>query len=320
MTYQEIWQRLSSSYDEREAKAVARYLLDVGYGLTMTDIIGGAVETLDESRLNEQLRRLQAGEPVQYVLGRTFFCGHEFRVRPGVLIPRPETEELVGVACDRVARYGERSGRSNGERSGRSDGEGSGRAVRILDIGTGSGCIAISLALAIPDAQVEAWDVSDEALTIARENASRLSAKVTFKKNDILKGNGAPSFGKATGRRAQLGNGGLGEASGEAAGEAVIISNPPYICEKERKDMEQRVLDHEPSLALFVPDDDPLLFYRAIAEYATRALTPKGLLLFEINPLYKDAMEKMLLSLHFHDIVFHEDQFGKIRFCESVWD
>ena len=186
MTYQEIWQRLSSSYDEREAKAVARYLLDVGYGLTMTDIIGGAVETLDESRLNEQLRRLQAGEPVQYVLGRTFFCGHEFRVRPGVLIPRPETEELVGVACDRVARYGERSGRS--------DGEGSGRAVRILDIGTGSGCIAISLALAIPDAQVEAWDVSDEALTIARENASRLSAKVTFKKNDILKENVAPLY------------------------------------------------------------------------------------------------------------------------------
>ena len=286
MTYQEIWQCLSDSYDEREAKAVARYLLDVGYGLTMTDIIGGAVETLDESRLNEQLRRLQAGEPVQYVLGRTFFCGHEFRVRPGVLIPRPETEELVGVACDRVARYGE---------------------IRILDIGTGSGCIAISLALAIPDAQVEAWDVSDEALAIARENASHLGAKVTFKKNDILKENGAPSFWR-----------GLGEASGEAF--TLIISNPPYICEKERKDMEQRVLDHEPSLALFVPDDDPLLFYRAIAEYATRALTPKGLLLFEINPLYKDAMEEMVLSLHFHDIVFHEDQFGKIRFCESVWD
>jgi len=303
MTYQEIWQRLSSSYDEREAKAVARYLLDVGYGLTMTDIIGGAVETLDESRLNEQLRRLQADEPVQYVLGRTFFCGHEFRVRPGVLIPRPETEELVGVACDRVARYGERNGRSDGDRSGRSDGEGSGRAVRILDIGTGSGCIAISLALAMPDAQVEAWDVSDEALAIARENASRLSAKVTFKKNDILKENVAPSLWR-----------GLGEAV------SLIISNPPYICEKERKDMEQRVLDHEPSLALFVPDDDPLLFYRAIAEYATRALTQKGLLLFEINPLYKDAMEEMLLSLHFHDIVFHEDQFGKIRFCESVWD
>ncbi len=286
MTYQEIWQRLSSSYDEREAKAVTRYLLDVGYGLTMTDIIGGAVEALDEGRLNEQLRRLQAGEPVQYVLGKAFFCGHEFRVRPGVLIPRPETEELVGVACDRVARYGE---------------------IRILDIGTGSGCIAISLALAIPDAQVEAWDVSDEALAIARENASHLGAKVTFKKNDILKENGAPSFWR-----------GLGEASGEAF--SLIISNPPYICEKERKDMEQRVLDHEPSLALFVPDDDPLLFYRAIAEYATRALTPKGLLLFEINPLYKDAMEEMLLSLHFHDIVFHEDQFGKIRFCESVWD
>ncbi len=310
MTYQEIWQCLSSSYDEREAKAVARYLLDVGYGLTMTDIIGGAVETLDESRLNEQLRRLQAGEPVQYVLGRTFFCGHEFRVRPGVLIPRPETEELVGVACDRVARYGERSGRNNGERSGRSDGEGSGRsdgegsgrAVRILDIGTGSGCIAISLALAIPDAQVEAWDISDEALAIARENARRLGAKVTFKKEDILRKQIAPSLWR-----------GLGEAT-------LIISNPPYICEKERKDMEQRVLDHEPSLALFVPDDDPLLFYRAIAEYATRALTPKGLLLFEINPLYKDAMEEMLLSLHFHDIVFHKDQFGKIRFCESVWD
>lgn len=278
--------------------------MDVGYGLTMTDIIGGAVETLDESRLNEQLRRLQADEPVQYVLGRTFFCGHEFRVRPGVLIPRPETEELVGVACDRVARYGERSGRS--------DGEGSGRAVRILDIGTGSGCIAISLALAIPDAQVEAWDISDEALTIARENARRLGAKVTFKQQDILK---VPTIINGDEKAPSLWRG-----LGEAAGEALIISNPPYICEKERKDMEQRVLDHEPSLALFVPDDDPLLFYRAIAEYATRALTPKGLLLFEINPLYKDAMEEMLLSLHFHDIVFHEDQFGKIRFCESVWD
>ena len=288
--------------------------MDVGYGLTMTDIIGGAVETLDESRLNEQLRRLQAGEPVQYVLGRTFFCGHEFRVRPGVLIPRPETEELVGVACDRVARYGERSGRSGGERSGRSDGEGSGRAVRILDIGTGSGCIAISLALAIPDAQVEAWDISDEALAIARENARHLGAKVTFKQQDILK---APTIISGDEKAPSLWRG-LGEASGEAF--SLIISNPPYICEKERKDMEQRVLDHEPSLALFVPDDDPLLFYRAIAEYATRALTPKGLLLFEINPLYKDAMEEMLLSLHFHDIVFHEDQFGKIRFCESVWD
>lgn len=260
--------------------------MDVGYGLTMTDIIGGAVETLDESRLNEQLRRLQAGEPVQYVLGKAFFCGHEFRVRPGVLIPRPETEELVGVACDGVARYGERSGRSDGE-------------IHILDIGTGSGCIAISLALAIPDAQVEAWDVSDEALAIARENALHLGAKVTFKKEDILRKQIAPSLGKAF---------------------SLIISNPPYICEKERKDMEQRVLDHEPSLALFVPDGDPLLFYRAIAEYATKALTPKGLLIFEINPLYKDAMEEMLLSLHFHDIVFHEDQFGKIRFCESVWD
>jgi release factor glutamine methyltransferase len=219
----------------------------------------------------------------------------------------------VGVACDRVARYGERSGRSDGEGSGRSNGEGSGRAVRILDIGTGSGCIAISLALAIPDAQVEAWDISDEALAIARENARRLGAKVTFKKEDILRKQIAPSFWRGLGEAS-------GEASGEAAGEAVIISNPPYICEKERKDMEQRVLDHEPSLALFVPDDDPLLFYRAIAEYATRALTPKGLLLFEINPLYKDAMEEMLLSLHFHDIVFHEDQFGKIRFCERVWD
>ena len=163
---------------------------------------------------------------------------------------------------------------------------------------------------------MEAWDISDEALAIARENTRRLGAKVTFKQQDILK---APTIINGVEKAPSTWRG-LGEAAGEAAGEAVIISNPPYICEKERKDMEQRVLDHEPSLALFVPDDDPLLFYRAIAEYATRALMPKGLLLFEINPLYKDAMEEMLLSLHFHDIVFHEDQFGKIRFCESVWD
>lgn len=272
MTYKELWQGLKNRYDEQEAKAVARYLLEVGYGLTMSDILCGEAERLDDAHLKVQLQRLQAGEPVQYVVGRAEFCGRQFVVRPGVLIPRPETEDMLSLF--------------------------SRKRKHILDIGTGSGCIAITLALEIPEAQVEAWDISDQALAIARENAQRLGAEVEFKIKDVL------SLQPTT-------------SNLQPTAFDLIISNPPYICEKERKDMGQHVLEHEPEIALFVPDNDPLLFYRAIAQYGKTALTPNGTLAFEINPLYAEELKKMLSDLGYHDIAIHEDRFFKKRFVIS---
>ena len=280
MTYKELWQELENRYGEGEAKAVVRYLLEVGYGMTMTDILCGAVEQQDDERLREQLLRLQAGEPVQYVVGLAEFCGRQFVVRPGVLIPRPETEDLVSLAT---------KGKTH-----------------ILDIGTGSGCIAITLALEMPEAQVEAWDISDDALAVARENALRLNARVDFQKKDIL------SVSSLASPSSISSNSSLSRKPFD-----LIVSNPPYICERERADMAQHVLEHEPGLALFVPDDDPLKFYRAIARLGLSALTPDGQLMFEINPLYAGELKKMLSDLGYYDIAIHEDRFFKKRFVVS---
>ena len=162
MTYRDICQFLCCRYDEGEARAVARYLLEVGYGLSMSDILCGAVEQLPQAELKEKMQRLADGEPVQYIVGTAEFCGRRFHVAPGVLIPRPETAELCQWIIEET-------------RGG----------LPILDIGTGSGCIAITLALDIPNAEVEAWDISLEALTIAHKNANTLNANVTFKEKDI---------------------------------------------------------------------------------------------------------------------------------------
>ena len=165
----------------------------------------------------------------------------------------------------------------------------------ILDIGTGSGCIAITLAAEIPNAQVTAWDISDDALRIASENAKRTNVHVSFEKVDVLNSQFSILNFQFD----------------------VIVSNPPYICNKERAGMERNVLEHEPELALFVPDDDSLLFYRAIARYAARALKPNGQLFFEINPLYADEMQQMLCEEGFSHIEVRNDQFGKQRFTKS---
>jgi release factor glutamine methyltransferase len=276
MTYEEFWHPLQTLYDTGEAKAIARTVLEVCFNLTMTDILCGKVTQLsanDQNKLEEILQRLLTGEPVQYVLGEADFGGKTFLVEPGVLIPRPETYEL----CEWVLEE---------------------RGINILDIGTGSGCIAITLALGIPEAKVTAWDISDKALKIAAENAKRANVNVSFEQVDIL----APL--PFTLHPSPLTY-------------DIIVSNPPYILNKERARMERNVLDYEPELALFVPDDDPLLFYHAIARYAIRVLKPDGRLFFEINPLCVNDLQQMLNNEGFSHTEVRNDQFDKQRFIKS---
>jgi len=283
MTYEEFWHPLQTLYETGEAKAIARTVLEVCFNLTMTDILCGKVTQLsanDQNKLKEILQRLLTGEPVQYVLGEAEFGGTTFHVEPGVLIPRPETYEL----CQWIMRSEKREVISD--------------RCSILDIGTGSGCIAITLALGIPQAQVTAWDISDKALQIAAENAKRTHVNVSLKKVDIL-------------------NPSLITHHSSLFTYNIIVSNPPYILNKERASMEKNVLAFEPHQALFVPDDDPLLFYRAIAHYAAKALKPGGQLYFEINPLCVEEMKAMLQEEGFRHTEIKEDQFGKQRFTKS---
>ena len=180
---------------------------------------------------------------------------------------------------------------------------------RILDIGTGSGCIACTLAADIPNTQVSAWDISEEALRIAAENAKKIGVKVNFEKRDIL--DDIPTIYERPCHD-------LATTLSRSCHEFdIIVSNPPYICEKERATMERNVLEHEPELALFVPDEDPLLFYRTIAHLAARALKPEGTLYFEINPIYVNEMQQMLCDAGFSHTEVRNDQFGKQRFTKS---
>lgn len=289
MTYRDLYTRLipslkgnntsfslcdSNDSAEKEAKAIVRMLLEDGFNMSWTDVICGKVSELSREEalsLEEFMQRLEKGEPIQYVLGKAFFKGRPFAVAPGVLIPRPETAEL----CQWIEEEN-----SNG---------------KVLDVGTGSGCIAITIALDVASSDVTAWDISDDALLIAAENAKQLGAKVNFVKQDALNVNDA-----------------------ENCRWNVIVSNPPYIIEDEKKEMEHNVLDYEPELALFVPSDDALLFYRAIAEYGTRTLTEGGKLYFEINPLFAEEMKGMLEKMNYKQIEFKKDQFGKERMVRCI--
>lgn len=306
MKYEEVWKKLTTVYDDHEAKAVARYLLEIRYGLTMTNIICGKVESLSEEELNALLNRLLQGEPVQYVTGVAEFGGRRFHVEPGVLIPRPETAELCQWIID---ERGERKDERGGS---------------ILDIGTGSGCIACTLAAELPGSKVTAWDISDDALRIAQENAQYIGVNINFEKVDILSISPSSFLLNSVDFCRDSAN----QASSLAltvpkvrpsSQWSTIVSNPPYICNKEREGMEQNVLDHEPSLALFVPDEDPLLFYRAITRFATTALQDGGNLYFEINPLYAAPLEQLMQEEGFSDIRFRHDSFGKQRFARGTF-
>lgn len=275
MTYRELWRTLEPLYGNGEARAVTDYVLDVCFGLSKADILCGAVEEMTAEKtveLNKIFNRLTKGEPVQYVLGRAEFSGRWFNVRPGVLIPRPETEEL----CAWITADSKASGNP-----------------KVLDIGTGSGCIAITLQLDMPESKVTAWDISADALDAARENAQQLGANVNFVKQDAL--NAKPE----------------GEWD-------VIVSNPPYICEKEKKDMAVNVLEHEPHKALFVPDADPLLFYRAITRLAVQTLNKGGRLYFEINPIYADDTCRMMRAEGMTAVELRSDMYGKQRMAKGV--
>lgn len=288
MSYEELRKRLTSVYDEREAQAVARWVLDEAFGLSLTDICCGKVSQLsadDTRRLEAMTRRLEQAEPVQYVLGHAPFAGHSFEVSPAVLIPRPETEELVNWAVQSAeAMTAAKEQASSQEQT----------SLHILDVGTGSGCIAISVALALPQATVQAWDLSPKALAQARSNAQRLGAQVSFVQQDAL------------------------QPPHHHACLDMVLSNPPYICQCEAEDMHRNVLAHEPHMALFVPNDDPLRFYRAITRYAVEALHPGGCVLFEINALYAEATRQMMLDEGLSHIETRLDCFGKERFVKGI--
>ena len=263
---------LKQHYGTAEGYALYRLVMEECFGLTHTDILLGKDNQISEenqARLLEITGRLLKNEPVQYVLGYADFCGHRFAVRPGVLIPRPETELLVQKALE--LGHG---------MEGVTEPE-------ALDIGTGSGCIAVSMALA--GCRVTAMEISEEALGIAMQNATALNAEVAFVHENILQ----PL------RTAQQWH--------------VIVSNPPYICLHEAEAMERNVLDYEPRNAPFVPDTDPLIFYRAIASYAMSHLSAGGWLCLEINQAYPDEMERLLSSFGFKDVTIQKDQYGKDR-------
>ena len=355
MTYSEIWHRIATSYDDGEARAIARILIEELFGLSYADIVCGATEQLsadDTLRLDTAVRRIEQGEPLQHVLGYADFCGNRFCVNGSVLIPRPETEWLVDegaklmdgcIASDEMQHKAPHSPK------------------RILDIGTGSGCIAISLKLRLGDAYVEAWDISEEALRTAQDNADALKAEVTFRKRDALKAEGECLQGGAlvssapteqtmdsinsnegalvssapTGQAMDSINSNEGalvssapteqamdsinsnEANILAAPWDLIVSNPPYICDSERSAMDDNVLLHEPHTALFVPDDDPLRFYRAIARYALLTLNIGGSLLFECNTRYAEATGKMLSDMGFEEVTVSDDCFNLPRFVRG---
>ncbi len=350
MTYNQLWKRLTAIYNEREAQAIVRTVLDALFGMSLTDICLGKVTQLsadDTTRLEKIMQRLEKSEPVQYVLGAEWFAGRLFDVASGVLIPRPETEDLVKWACDE-AKEKEKEDNSKEERGkeekeiskkgeapkkgeqplssplkeeeeGLRKGEDASKKEEqllssllknnkevpkkgeeaphpsILDIGTGSGCIAITVALALPQARVTAWDISTDALAIAAGNAHKLGASVRFEHQDAL------------------------SAPDDEERWDVIVSNPPYICDRERADMSDNVLSYEPELALFVPDSAPLLFYRAIARYASKALKPGGRLLFETNTAYAHEVAQAMADEGFTAIEVRNDCFGKPRMVKGAF-
>lgn len=265
-----IRQSLQNHYSPQEVKSLTMMICCDMLGYEAIDVYMGKDMILSESKQRELeniLIRMRKNEPIQYVLGVATFCGMPFGVAPGVLIPRPETEELV----ERIVA----------ENPG---------SPRILDMGTGSGCIAIALSRKLPEAEVVAWDISDDALAIAQRNNAALQTTVTFEKQDIL----------------------TCQPDAESVFD-VLVSNPPYVTESEKKEMDAHVLDWEPSLALFVPDDDPLRFYRRIACLGHKLLKGNGKLYFEINRAYGDETAQMLKESGYHHVCVVKDLFGNNR-------
>lgn len=281
-TIDSLTERLSPLYDPREARAIARVLVSERAGIPVSALLTDPGAELRIEGLEQDAERLAGGVPLQYVVGTAEFYGRRFAVREGVLIPRPETEELV----DRIVRSERDAQSAPSQQAGEVPG-----TIRILDVGTGSGCIAATLALELPEAEVFAAEIADEALAVAEENFRRLGARVTLRRADALNGLEAQFPEKFD----------------------LIVSNPPYVPASDRAAMHPNVRDHEPAVALFVPDDDPLCFYRAIARAGRRMLRPGGRLWFEIYEHAAEAMRKMLAGEGYTDTIVYKDLFDKDR-------
>ena len=271
---------ITSVYEENEAKSIVYLLLEHYLNLSKTDIL---LDNFVNQPFDFQdiIIRLKAQEPVQYIIGETEFYGRKFKVTPDTLIPRPETEELVQLvvsswplAVGSVAQS----------------------PISVLDLGTGSGCIAISLACELPNAQVYAYDISEKVLKIAKENANRNNVNVIFEQLDIL--NFPPSSFPPF---------------------SIIVSNPPYVMNAEKSEMEQNVLDYEPHLALFVEDSNPLIFYKAIAEFAFKNLIINGLCIVEINQAFGLETAELFWNQGFRYVEVVKDMFGKDRMVKAVF-
>ena len=272
MTRRELWDCIYDAaagvYDRREARAFAAFVCEGRLGMRFTDVIVEPdAPCPDREDLPDILAEIRDCRPAQYIAGFAYFLGRKFAVREGVLIPRPETEEMV---CRIVDRYKGRSG------------------MRILDVGTGSGCIAVTLAAELPDAEVTGIDVSETVLAVAGRNGSLCGGRVRFECCDILT--------RQPGGRFDL-----------------VVSNPPYVTETEKNEMDANVLDWEPGLALFVPDEDPLRFYNRIARLGSELLLPGGKLYFEINQAYGRETAHILEMNQYRDVRVIRDIFGKDR-------
>lgn len=275
--YRELRRKLARlTGSDGEATAMARLIFHAVKGWDTTALVIHAADDLSDFTLDSIeriMKRLADGEPLQYILGEATFYGMNLRVGPETLIPRPETEELVEIIVD--------------EMKGRRD-------LRVLDVGTGSGAIALALSRNLEFPEITAIDVSHEALEVARDNAGRLHARIRFIEADIFSWQPSPRSLD------------------------IIVSNPPYVMERERAGMERHVVDHEPSGALFVPDDDPLIFYRRIADIGRDALAQDGRIYLEINPLCADSLADMMRSFGYDGVELADDLSRRPRFLTAT--
>jgi len=279
ITLHTLRSRLTPIYGPRETEAIIRLIFEHLKHWRPVDIVMHSSDTLSpymQEKVMTILERLERHEPIQYILGQARFYGLTLSVEPSVLIPRPETEQLVDMVRDSIGQQED---------------------THILDAGTGSGCIALALARNLRFPSITAIDISEQALSVAKKNAAALHATIRFLQADILT-----------------------LATGSLPGEPwdAIVSNPPYIGAMEAAAMEANVLDYEPHSALFVPQNDPLMFYRPLSAYGLRTLRPGAGIYFEINPLYADSMREMMTGMGYHDVTTHLDTYGKVRFLTAI--